>query len=290
MLVLCYGIPKSGSTLGFELVRGVLMDAGYPQDPLSGPNLMAKNFLYGTQGHPEAFEAAIRQLLETIGPDRKVAVKTHEAAPVALFPWLEALQTEGQLQVIASYRDPRDICLSLLDAGARARSKGRKPFSTFKTLDQAARSTAKRIEQFRIWGALQNSLRLYYDTAAFAPDEAISAIESILHLNCDHNAVKAHAFDRSPTQMNKGIQHRYKSELTEEQQQALAGLFSEFLARVCEQRDEAWYAECRARLLEKSVTETPGEASRDRRNARRDRQRGKRRQLRKKAAALTEPA
>jgi hypothetical protein len=38
-----------------------------------------------------------------------------------MFPWLEDLQARDALQVVVSWRDPRDICLSLLDAGEWSR-------------------------------------------------------------------------------------------------------------------------------------------------------------------------
>src|SRR5437773_11540492 len=116
MLVLCYGIPRSGSTLAFELAKGTLQSAGFDQatfvNDRLGPERLkragpdARNYVTGLS------KRKIESLIEAIGPDRKIAVKTHSSFPDRMFRWLERLQASGKLQVIASYRDPRDICLS----------------------------------------------------------------------------------------------------------------------------------------------------------------------------------
>src|SRR6185437_5652421 len=119
MLVLCYGIQKSGSTLAFELVRGVLESAGFEQPFLRNERFKgdvsipaaARNYVEGVT------QEKIVELTDIIGPDRKIAVKTHGGFRAKMFPWLEEMQARAALQIIVSWRDPRDICLSLLDAG-----------------------------------------------------------------------------------------------------------------------------------------------------------------------------
>jgi hypothetical protein len=101
MLVLCFGIQKSGSTLAFELVRGVLETAGFAQPFLRNDRFKngaapegARNFVEHITG------AMIEELAQEIGPDRRIAVKTHSGFPAGIFPWLEDLQARRELQVI----------------------------------------------------------------------------------------------------------------------------------------------------------------------------------------------
>lgn len=247
MLVLCYGITKSGSTLAFELVKGILETIGQPQVRLPGvivSPLSSLNFLQ--QINREKLEP----LMEYVD-DHWVAVKTHALLSDSAFVYLEQMQNRGSLRVIASYRDPREICLSLADAGAKARSRGAQPFSRFVHADDAVPSVLRQIATFRRWGALSGALRLSYDMVAFAPDDAIDRIEQHLGVESDRERAKCYAFAEARTQKNKAMRYRAKNELPGEQYARLTETFSEFIQNVCEAESESWFLEARAQILAK---------------------------------------
>ena len=248
MLVLCYGIPKSGSTLAFELVQGVLESAGHPQIRLPGMVVSPQhsvNFLQAID------REKISRLLEYTGK-HWATVKTHSKIDASTFSYIEDLQNARRLQVIASYRDPREICLSLADAGANARSRGVKPFAGFVRIDDAVPAVLRQTETFRRWGALSRTLRLGYDTVAFAPDDAIDRIERCLRIKSDRERAKRYAFVEARTQKNKALQHRAKTELTEEQYARLTTTFSEFIQNACETDNESWFSAVREQVMAKS--------------------------------------
>jgi hypothetical protein len=248
MLVLCYGIQKSGSTLAFELVKGVLQSAEFEQPFLRNERFKsgtpipssARNYIEGVT------QEKIAELCDEIGPDRRIAVKTHGAFPAKIFPWLEDMQAQGALQIIVSWRDPRDICLSLLDAGAASRRSNAGAFSELETLDDAVAYVDQRLARYRRWAALRGTLRLEYDTAAFAPDDAISAIEMALGVTSNHDRVKTHAFDHADTRKNKALPDRYMTELSAEHRTKLAETFHRF---IMDSRDAGWPERHRQRLL-----------------------------------------
>lgn len=246
MLVICYGIAKSGSTLAYELVKGVLMSAGHDQKKLRSRGLKPRrrgNYMASLK------RDELSELVDTIGPGRIVAAKTHMVFPDDMFEWLEELQAARKLQVVASYRDPRDMCLSLVDHGERSRTKGTKDFARIRDLEDATRLIAKAIGKFARWASLEGSLRLYYETVAYAPDDAIDAIEKALGVTCDHAAAKAHAFEDAFTQRNKATRNRYEDELDDDEKREMLENFGPFIARVCQANDPAWFAEFRASLL-----------------------------------------
>lgn len=259
MLVLCYGIPKSGSTLAFELVRTSLKNAGFHQKTfvndardLEGadaglPGL--RNFVNGVD------RQRIEKLIEAIGPDKKVAVKTHSVFPDDDFLWLEQLQAGGGLQIFASYRDPREICLSLTDAARKAKKRGLDAFNGIEAMHKAQRNVQNRIEDFRKWAALSGTVRLDYNTSAFQPDQALDRIESTLRIQCDRVEVKDYVFYEAPTQKNKATRDRYREELSAEDNAAMLKLFDEFIHRVCEDSDQSWFDECRTAMLKTNVSE-----------------------------------
>lgn len=255
MLVLCYGIPKSGSTLAFEMVSEVLRNAGYEQpyvhndrteieDATNARGRPRRNFL------KEITKEPVTELIEAIGPSRKIAAKSHGRFTSDLFPWLEELQQKRDLQVIASYRDPRDICLSALDAGERSRAKSvPTAFAGIDSLETAAKNVKKRIDDFRQWAALQGTLRLYYETVAFRPDEAISAIETVLGVKSDHEQVKQYVFEEARTLKNKAQSQRHLEELDETQREELTEYFAKFIRKACEQDNQNWYDKFRRKIL-----------------------------------------
>lgn len=249
MLVLCFGIQKSGSTLAFELVKGVLQTAGFEQTFLRNERFKdgapippsARNYIEGVT------RQKIEELAAEIGPERRIAVKTHGMFADAMFPWLEEMQARRKLQVIVSWRDPRDVCLSLLDAGERSRRIEAGAFTELKTLDDAAEYVRRRIASYRKWATLRGALRLDYDTVAYEPDKAIDAMEKVLGVTGNRVMAKQHAFEEADTRKNKARRDRYRAEMTGEQQAELEKTFRRFLKESGD--DLSWREQFRERLL-----------------------------------------
>jgi hypothetical protein len=106
---------------------------------------------------------------------------------------------------------------------------------------------SKRLARHRKWLALRGALRLDFDTVAFAPDEAIDAIEKVLGVTGDHVRVKQHAFEEADTRKNKARRDRHVDELTSEQKTSLEKTFRQFLKESGD--DDAWREQFRARIL-----------------------------------------
>ncbi|MEI9930862.1 MAG: hypothetical protein WDM89_10010 [Rhizomicrobium sp.] len=239
-------MAKSGSTLGYELVKGVLMSAGHSQKKVNCAAMKPR----GRGNHiAELSREAILDAVDTIGPARIVAAKTHRPLPADMFSWMEDMQAARKVQVFASYRDPRDICLSLIDHGARAREAGRSDFAHVDDLADAADMVSRAILKFRRWASLAGTEKLYFDTVAFEPDTAISRIEHVLGVTADHDAVKHHAFEDAFTQKNKARKHRFEDELDDAQKRELAKRFAGFIEHACQSDDPAWFAACREQML-----------------------------------------
>jgi hypothetical protein len=246
MLVICCGMAKSGSTLSFELVRGVLMGAGHRQSKVRCAGIKPR----ARGNHLSSLSReSLLDVIEAIGPGRIVAAKTHKCFSDDMFGWMEQLQVERKIQVVASYRDPRDVCLSLIDHGEKARKDGRQGFARIRDLTGAADVFARAIPKFRKWCSLKGSLRLHFETMAFTPDDAIGAIERVLGVSCDHESAKTHAFEGAFTQRNKAKKNRYEDELDDAQKQELGDRFGEFIERVCRQNDDQWFAAYREQAL-----------------------------------------
>jgi DNA-binding MarR family transcriptional regulator len=254
MLILCYGITKSGSTLAFELIKGMLESAGHPQIRLPDGPVRPEQIVNFVE---PVDRDTLQQLLAAIG-ERWIAVKSHSPISDETFRYLERLQRQGLVKVSATYRDPRDVCLSLLDAGVEARALGTKEFSEFTNLKIAVRIVGRKLAAFRRWGALRGTLRLNYDTFAFSPDEVMDDIERFLGITCDREKAKAYAFGEAFTQRNKGKRHRAIEELGPDEYAALTNTFSEFLQMG---NEESWYAELRQQIRSNSQAQRVGRKS-----------------------------
>jgi len=246
MLVICYGMAKSGSTLAFELTKGVLSAAGHDQGKVKSAGLKKRR---GGNYVAELTRESVVDIVSAIEPGRIVAAKTHKCFEDEDFAWFEEMQIQRKIQVVASYRDPRDMCLSLVDHGARSRESGQESYAHVEDLKDAARLISHAIPKFRKWASLNGSLRLYYDTVAFAPDVAIDALESVLGVTCNHEDAKRHAFEDSFTQFNKAQKKRFESELSDRQKNDMERRFGDFIAQVCEQNDQQWFSSYRDQVL-----------------------------------------
>ena len=238
MLVLSYGITKSGSTLAFELAKAVLEGAGYEQARLSDCVVSPGHHInFITKLEPEAIEALICE----IGENRKIVVKVHTAIPDLMFPILQQYIRSGDLLVHVCCRDPREICLSLLDAGEQARAKNNKAFSEIVTMDDAIRACSNQLQSMRRWGALPDVLMLYYNDVAFETDRAIAAVNSQFGTSTPAEYIKRQIFERAFTQKNRAIKDRYKHDLTSSQNAALLAKYENFISQVCNERDMGWF-------------------------------------------------
>ncbi len=162
---------------------------------------------------------------------------------------MEDLQRRDQVRIIASCRDPGDVCLSMLDAAVHARQKGFKAFSRITDLDVAIKEAGDRIEKFRRWASVQGALRLDYETVAFSPDLAIDRIERYLNITSARDAARRHALEHAFTQQNKMKRRRFEDELAEEEKRRLTEVFGEFLREVCVAGDDAWFTSHREHML-----------------------------------------
>ncbi|MCF4164854.1 hypothetical protein L2U69_04275 [Zavarzinia compransoris] len=225
MLVISYGITKSGSTLAFELAKAVLSFSGFPQDRLAEHLLTpGHNINFTTEPNLETIDA----ILGSLAPGQRIVLKTHRAPPAEERPRLEALCREGLLKIQVAVRDPRDICLSLVDAGETARRNGHTAFSRIETLDTALRTVRRQIPNFRFWASLKDALLLPYEQCAFETETAVARISAQLGVVAPIDKVRRHVFDCAFTQFNKGVPNRHAAEMTEADDEKVRDQLADF--------------------------------------------------------------
>ncbi len=226
MLVFSYGIPKSGSTLAFELAKAVARLGGHRQP-------LMPEWLPG--GHKVNFAqslevAALRGLAAAAG-SRILLIKTHACPGPDWVAEYRVLAAQGLVSAHVNHRDPRDICLSLLDAGRLARSRGEAAFAEFGTLEDTVAAVRRYLGEQSIWAALPRTLPLDYATCAFRMAEAVEAIKANLGISCPNWLVRLWVQRFAFTYRNKAVPARHEQELKPDQAAWLAREFAAWLPR-----------------------------------------------------------
>jgi hypothetical protein len=249
VIILSYGMTKSGSTLAFELCKAVLQQNGsdqrrLPEDVIPPPHHI--NFL------TDVSVENLKALLAEVKPSEKVAVKVHAPIGKEEMALVESCVADGTMKVHVNYRDPREVCLSLVDAGAKAREKNRPAFSEIRTLEDAAKVVRRQLGTCRKWGSIKGVFYLFYNDVAFdtrAVADRMSIDFGFGPLSDeDYKKVADEVFNEAFTQKNKAAKDRYKDDLTVRQNEFLLEEIkpaANFIRKVCEQSDFNWFAAAR---------------------------------------------
>lgn len=227
MIVLSYGITKSGSTLAFEMAKHVLISCGKEQRKLPDGVVEAGhsvNFLN------EVSRDSLKKLIENVADDEYIVIKTHARLGDGARDLINDCVARGLVKVHATCRDPREICLSLLDHGKRSRESGEKAFSEMLEIKDAFKELEKQSRNYWDWSRLDDALSLSYNILAFDAEKAITNIA--MHLGImkyDAGWVKDQVMNHAFTQKNKAVKDRYKSELSDEESREIEERFSDLV-------------------------------------------------------------
>jgi hypothetical protein len=226
LIYISYGMRKSGSTLAFEFTRAILEQNGFRQKRLSPeavPGDASINFVQRlTAAQLERIETEARAL------GYPIVLKTHLPPTPDVEAWVKAGRAQGH----CVYRDPREMALSLMDHGRRARASGARAFSNIHTLDDAVRDIRRQVPHFTSWVRLPGFIPLYYDDVAFASQDTIRRLCEQMGLRADPAKVERHVKSWRPTQYNKGVPGRAKEMPPEDAarvREEFSAFFEEFI-------------------------------------------------------------
>lgn len=250
-ILFSFGITRSGSTLGFEIARAALEQAGAPQpEPGKGDTL----FIPGTK-RPQ-----IRRLTEmttqTGGP---IVAKLHNAPEEAA---RRALR-KGAAKAHIMLRDPRDVALSLVDAGARARQAGGGAFSEVHTLADAKASIDKQMPMLLGWLQQPGGLCLSYPDLAFDTEATIKRILTHLDIDGDPNRILRAVRKRGKAKPLTAQRDRFLQAMSAADQDWFAAAYAPFYDHVLGQSqpdvahlDSLQSADCTTMITPPSESET----------------------------------
>ena len=203
-VIIAHGQPKSGSTFLFETAKE-LREIRDGDD-----HKLALRECLGPRFHP--FQPRIdRPLLEDIlakAGDRTLVIKTHGALDGEVRSMIES----GRIRAFTSFRDPRDACLSMLDAGVLDRAKGRtRWFATKTMMQELIEPILYHLKDLEGWIACPPVLAIPYYLIAHHQDHAVRLLCAHLGQGALGSVVAARMQARKSTvvEFNKGVTDRF---------------------------------------------------------------------------------
>ncbi|SHO62319.1 Glycosyltransferase involved in cell wall bisynthesis [Pseudoxanthobacter soli DSM 19599] len=119
MIIIAHGMPKSGSTFLYQ----VLGDLSYIHNNADAREIREK-YLSKPADHYQDFyltidDEVLKEVVERIPADVFYVIKTHGM----ISDYAKEQAARGNIKIFYSYRDPRDVALSMLDAGRAERAQ-----------------------------------------------------------------------------------------------------------------------------------------------------------------------
>ena len=223
-LYLSYGMPKSGSTLAFELTRTMLELAGVRQERIAPELTQESNFVLRLDG--EALKTLKSAAGETGGP---VVIKTHSIQ----YPRAGKMLARGALSGHAVCRDPRDMALSMLDAAREGRAWGKGPDGPFRNVPDTIKLLHACVRSFNKWAESPNVIPIHYERLAFDTESVAREIAAQLGIDVDIPKAIEIAVGSKFIQFNRGTSQRWKSEMDAADARLLEAEFGDFIRTWC---------------------------------------------------------
>ncbi len=226
LIYFSYGMTKSGSTLSYELARSALISGGCPQPRLSLAAVENRKKINFCRHIDETRAHAIRSEVNEIGS--KVAIKTHTRPDPVVVKMLQ----NNEAFAHATFRDPREIALSMVDHGKRNRDIGKKAFAQYVTIDDTVEDIMHQTNSLLAWLSLPNVRPLLYDKVAFDMERTTNQLIDELGVETTVEPVIEMATKERFTQKNKAKKSRFKAELSEAVSEKFRSIFAPMFERL----------------------------------------------------------
>jgi len=222
MIVFTYGMHKSASTFCNRIVAQIMKQSGAFDKVIAEGDVSRVS-----RGMLATFN-------DVILDSRKVVVhKTHGG----ITNYAKELAAKGVAVATATFRDPREIVLSMLDVSEKAKGTHRRTTITrIASLTEALDRLEVEIDRFQGWAECKFVLPVFYDDISFDTVRTILKISAHLKVHCDPERVAAAFQDKKDIRFNKGIRARYETEMSVDDQQRVLDRFKAFYQSFIEPR------------------------------------------------------
>ncbi len=226
-----YGMTKCGSTLAFQLARVALIQAGFNQPLLPQPARSPSRKINFVSEITEDIADQLTAFARDLG--HPIAIKTHNRPEAPVLGMIE----RGEARAHAVHRDLRDMALSMMDHGERARETGRPAFAEIATMEDAIAGISNQLDTLSAWLQIPGVRRLNYDAVAFDTERAAAAILDHLGIDGKPRRIARQVLNKEFTQRNKAAPMRYSEEMSAADSARFLATFAPFYRHVQDDRD-----------------------------------------------------
>lgn len=162
--------------------------------------------------HVEVTVGLVRDFLDGAG-SKTLIIKTHSE----LHPEVRKLIDAGQVHAFTSFRDPRDTCRAMLDAGISDRAKGdMRYFAKFHAVEDWIKPLARQMNFLQTWTQCNKVLSIPYYLTANKQDFVVQRLCAHLGHGETGGTLAAEMQSKKETipEFNKGISDRFLTDFS----------------------------------------------------------------------------
>lgn len=210
--IIAHGVAKSGSTFLFQVARDVAAAInGLPHEKAKSrffPGMEVPDYVL------QPADDLIEPLVRLLPPSAAYVLKTHGR----ITPFITSGIRSGLIKAVVSFRDPRDLVVSMLDAGVSDRKKRQdRGFSPLYNVEDALQPVRDGWEAAREWAYLPGTLPVPYLLIATNHDFIIHLVcEYLSATHCYPSIRERYSHDKATTirEFHKGVADRFLEDLT----------------------------------------------------------------------------
>lgn len=229
MIVICHGMVKSASSFASQIVLSLL--EANSLDKISINEILHENEQTSDSNNLFISDkidlANFLQRAFSRTDNKYLVLKSHSDFPFAC----RELMNSENIKCIATYRNPAEIALSLMDAGKKDEALGRVRFNSYKSIQDTLETIDWQISCFSNWALnCPSFLPLYYDHLTTEPVSNSRRIAEFLGFKFEESMVESllQNQEASVWEFNKGILGRAEKEMDKENYATLRRRWSEF--------------------------------------------------------------
>lgn len=216
-VIIAHGQPKSGSTFLYE--TAIALRSTIDRDEFYTAHAQCMGDVPVFHDHVSA--DLVRAFLEGAG-QKTLIIKTH----FRLQPDVRELIESGHVRAFSSFRDPRDTCRSMLDAGISDRAKGdMRYFANFSAVNDWVQPIFQQYRNVQTWTDCEKVLAMPYYITANNQDFAVRMLCTHLGYGAYGRILAAVMQEKKQSlpEFNKGISDRFLTDFSTEEIKFLNG-------------------------------------------------------------------
>jgi hypothetical protein len=229
MIIVSYGMQKSASTFVYQLIRDMLENAGHNQE-----NIRNK-FLFKENSAP--YQNLTGEYLEyfcSVVPENQIyLIKTHSH----LDNLMKEMLFNKKALALATYRDPLDIVISLLDVGKSEKLlpilQQRQPFADINTVSDAINMLDWIIPSAESWLECDYVKPISYVDIYLQPYNVAEEIKRLLNLDVNAKIIceKYISNKMAIGEFNKGGIGRWKGVISDAELFVIQKKYKDFMGK-----------------------------------------------------------